>query len=35
MTRDYPQAISTYRAMMKASEGGELTDKVYLAGPAG
>ncbi len=29
--KDYPKAISTYREMMKASDGGELTDKVYLA----
>ncbi|TGE05271.1 tetratricopeptide repeat protein [Hymenobacter fodinae] len=29
--KDYPNAISTYRARMKATNGGELTDKVYLA----
>ncbi|QJX47144.1 tetratricopeptide repeat protein [Hymenobacter taeanensis] len=29
--KDYPNAIATYRARMKANDGGELTDKVYLA----
>ncbi|MBT9394063.1 tetratricopeptide repeat protein [Hymenobacter sp. NST-14] len=29
--KDYPKAISTYRARMAANNGGELTDKVYLA----
>lgn len=28
--KDYPNAISTYRTMMTAKGGGELTDKVYL-----
>ncbi|NVO84849.1 tetratricopeptide repeat protein [Hymenobacter terrestris] len=29
--KDYPKAISTYRKMMQENNGGELTDKVYLA----
>ena len=29
--KNYPKAIATYRARMKANNGGELTDKVYLA----
>lgn len=29
--KDYPKAIATYRNRMKAMNGGELTDKVYLA----